>query len=302
MGRRLIVTGASGFVAGSVIWQAGPEWEVHALSGKPAPLHRPHLHWHTLDVLDHDELRRVFEHIRPSVVIHTAAIADINFCEANTDTADQVNIMLTRALVELCREGGARMIFTSTDTVFDGEKGNYTETDAPGPVNYYGHTKVMAEEFVQERLHDWVIARPAIVLGLPFFSAGNSVLVRLLASLQAGEEIKALAKEVRTPIDVVTLGAALLELAGNSYQGILHLSGNDRMDRPTFSRLIAERMGYPTRLIVPVDARGIAGRAPRPRDVSLNNARAKATLNTPMRGLLEGLEYVLQRRPTQREG
>ena len=301
MGRRLIVTGASGFVAGSIIWQAGPEWEVHALSSKPAPIHRPHLHWHTLDVLDADELRRVFEHIRPSVVIHTAAIADINFCEANTDTADQVNIVLTRGLVELCREGGARMIFASTDTVFDGEKGSYIETDATGPVNYYGHTKVMAEEFVQERLSDWVIARPAIVLGLPFFSEGNSVLVRLLASLKAGEQVRALTKEVRTPVDVVTLGEALLELAGNSYQGILHLSGNDRMDRPTFSRLIAQRMGFPTELIVPVDSRGLAGRAPRPRDVSLDNSKARATLKTQMRGLIDGLERVLERHPTERE-
>lgn len=296
MAKRLLVSGASGFVAGSVIWQAGPEWEVHALSGKPAPLHRPNLHWHTLDVLDCDELRRTFEHIRPAAVIHAAAIADINFCEANTNTADRVNIVLTRALVELCREGAARLVFTSTDTVFDGERGNYTETDAPSPVNYYGHTKVMAEEFVQERLSDWVIARPAIVFGLPFFSAGNSVIVRMLESLRAGKPIQAFTKEVRTPVDVVTLGEALLELAGNTYQGVLHLSGNDRLDRPTFSRLIAERLGFSPDLIVPVDAKGLSDRAPRPRDVSLDNSKARTVLKTPMRGLLDGLERVLEQR------
>jgi len=297
MGRRLIVTGASGFVAGSVIWQAGPKWEVHALSGKPAPTQRPNLHWHTTDVLDPDQLRRVFESIRPSVVIHAAAIADINFCEANTDTADEVNIVLTRTVVELCREGGARLVFVSTDTIFDGEKGNYVESDPPGPVNYYGHTKVMAEERVQERLHDWVIARPAIVLGLPFFSEGNSALVRLLAALRAGQQVKALINEVRSPIDVITLGEALLELAGNDYQGILHLGGNDRVERPSFCRQIAQRLGFSPELIVPVNAKGISGRAPRPRDVSLDNSKARATLKTKMRGLLDGLERVLESRP-----
>ena len=102
---------------------------------------------------------------------------------------------------------------------------------------------------------------------------------------------------MRSPIDVVTLGAALLELAGDSYQGILHLGGNDRVDRPTFCRQIAQRMGYSPDLIVPVNAKGLAGRAPRPRDVSLDSSKARATLKTKMCGLLDGLERVLQSRP-----
>ncbi len=293
MKKRLMVTGGSGFVAGSVIQQAGDEWEVHALSGKDAPTQRHDLVWHKLDLLDDRQLRRVFAEAKPDVVVHAAAIADIDFCESHKEVAVQVNVEVTRRLAHLCRGAGVRMVHLSTDTVFDGEKGNYSETDAPGPVNYYAETKVAAEAIVSEMAGSRVIARLALVMGLPMLGAGNSFLPRLIAALERGDGVGMSTEEIRTPIDVVTLGRALLELAGNDVQGYIHLAGNDVLTRFAMAQRIAARLGYPTNLIVAKDAGATPGRAPRPRDVSLNNAKARSTLKTPMRGLDEGLELVL---------
>jgi dTDP-4-dehydrorhamnose reductase len=296
MKKRLMVTGGSGFVAGSVIQQAGDEWEVHVLSGKDALTQRQNLFWHKLDLLDDQQLRHVFVEAGPDVIVHTAAIADIDFCESHKELAVQVNIDLTRRVADLCRAAGVRMVHLSTDTVFDGEKGSYLETDPPGPVNYYAETKVVAETIVSGMPGDRVIARLALVMGLPMLGAGNSFLPRFVAMLEQGAEIGMSTEEIRTPIDVVTLGRALLELAGNDVQGYIHLAGNDALTRFEMAQRIAARLGYPKSLIVAKDSGSTPGRAPRPRDVSLNNARARSLLRTPTCGLDEGLELVLAAR------
>lgn len=300
MSRRLIVTGASGFVVGNVIGQAGEEWEVHAISMSPAPIQRENLHWHNefslWELFDPSNLRWLFDQIRPDAVIHAAAIADIDYCEKYPDVAKEVNVEYTRAMADMCRERRVRMVLASTDTVFDGVKGNYTETDPVGPVNHYGQTKARAEAVVAERVEDWAIARLAIVMGLPFFEGGNSFLARLITALESKPRIPVIVEEIRTPVDVISLARALLELAGNSFQGSVHLGGNDRLDRLVFSRLIAERLGFPPEGIVPAKPGEMVGRAPRPMDVSLDSSKARTVLKTPLLGLMDGLELVLANR------
>src|SRR6185503_17210535 len=129
---------------------------------------------------------------------------------------------------------------------------------------------------------DWVIARLALVMGLPVFDGGNSFLPRLIASLREGRAFGAPDNEIRTPIDVVTLARALLELAAGDVQGVFHLAGNDALNRFELAGRIAEKRGYPRSLIAVQNADASPDRAPRPRDVSLENTKARTTLRTPM--------------------
>lgn len=292
--RNLIVTGAHGFVAGSVLHQAGEEWQVHAISRGEAPAQLDNLHWHSCDPLQTDQLGRVFRDIRPHAVIHTAAIADIDLCQAQPELARAVNIDFTRTLTTLCGETGARLIFCSTDTIFDGEHAPYREEDGPGPVNFYAETKVEAERLVSELGQQAVIARLALVYGLPVLGAGNSFLARMIATLKAGGTMSVPGHEVRTPVDVITLGRALLELAAGECHGIIHLAGSSRLNRFDMARTVARRFGFPDSLVVNQGAAPTPGRAPRPRDVSLENGKARTLLKTPMRTLEEGLSLILE--------
>lgn len=291
-----MITGARGFVAGSIMGQAGKPWEVHAVSRGEALLQRPTLRWHQFDPGDTVRLLQVFREVRPDAVIHTAALADIDFCEAHPDQARRMNVSLTQTIAELCTETGAKLVFCSTDTVFDGEQAPYREQDPTGPLNFYAATKVEAEIIVARLNTNFVIARLALVIGLPILGAGNSFLSRMFAELQQGREVGVSPNEIRTPIDVITLGRALLELAGNGHAGIIHLAGNDRLNRFEMARRVATRFGFPTRLIVAKDPSAIPGRAARPRDVSLDNSLARAQLETSMRSLDEGLDLILQNR------
>jgi len=291
--KKLLVTGCGGFVGGAVVHQARGPVELHAVS-RGAPLrHRQGLAWHTLDLLDAGEVDRLFKEVSPDAVIHAAARADIDFCEANKDIAREINLGVTEHLARLCQERGARMIFMSTDTVFDGKKGYYIEEDPPGPLNWYAETKVAAERSVAGLAGNWVVVRTSLVVGLPVLSAGNSFLSRMLPVFESGKELGVPDNEVRSPIDVVTLARALIELAENNYVGYLHLAGNDIMNRFEMVQRIAAKLGLPQRLVVARNPVDIPGRALRPLDVSLCNRKARSLLETPMQGLEAGLNLAL---------
>ncbi len=294
MRKRLLITGGSGFVAGSVILSALEEWEVHVLSRTDAAIEREHLVWHRCMEIDEDGLHHAFHEIDPVAVIHTAAIADIDYSEANQETAKYVNAHLPGVVAELCEDHGIRLVHLSTDNVFDGERGLYKEDDPVNPINFYGRTKVMAEEAVKEAGGKYVIARVALVMGLPVIGSGNSFLSRMMKSLDEGTNVTVPGNEIRSPIDVITLGRALVELAGNDLRGFIHLSGSEVMNRYQMMQRIAKRLGHPVERIVQTDPSGIPGRAPRPLDVSLDNALAQQKLQTPLPGLDDALTLILE--------
>ncbi len=292
MKKKLLVTGFGGFVAGSVIAKAKDEWEVHAVGRREAPGKQGDVNYYKLDLLESDKLSELYHDINPDAVIHAAAMADIDFCEKNQDIAEKVNVGITRTLAGLCKEHGAKMVFCSTDSIFDGNKGMYTEEDEPNPINYYAETKVKAEEIVRAT-GNGVTARLSLVMGMPVMGSGNSFLAKTIKILQAGESIKFPSNETRTPVDVITLGRSLVELAGNDFMGIMHLSGNTKITRYEMAKQIAGKLGYSRDLIVAIDSNAIEGRAPRPNDASLDNSLAKKVLKTPMQSLLEGLELTM---------
>ncbi|MCA9026439.1 MAG: NAD(P)-dependent oxidoreductase [Planctomycetaceae bacterium] len=294
MGKRLLVTGYGGFVAGSVVAQAGTEWDVIALSRSPVSDGCVRIVPFQLDLREQDRLSQVFDETQPTAVIHTAAIANIDYCETNQDVAEAVNVDVTQQLSELCQQHNARMVFCSTDTVFDGTRGMYVEEDTPHPLNYYGETKLRAEHIVQEQLDDAIVARLALVMGFPLIGAGNSFLARMIASFREGTPVSMPENEIRTPVDVVTLGRALLELAGSNHTGIIHLGGDTRLNRYEMGGQIAKHLGYPQDLVQPTNSNAMPGRAARPDDASLDNAKAMQVLKTPMLSLTKALDLILE--------
>jgi len=293
---KLAITGGGGFVAGSVIEQAPAGWEVHALSGKAPLAERPGLVWRTLDLKRPAEVRATLNAICPDVVIHAAAIGDIDFCETHPYAARAFNVVLTAAVAESCARRNARLIFLSTDNVFDGKRGNYVEEDRPRPVNLYARTKVEAETIISAVRADAVIARVALVMGFACLGRGSSFLERTVPMLREGRSIYVPPEEIRTPIDVVTLGQSLAELVESDFRGILHLAGSEALDRLSLTRRLVERLGFPAQGVLPQPAGDIAGRAKRPIDVSLNNAKSRAVLKTPMRNFDAAIDLILKHR------
>jgi len=291
--KKLLVTGSAGFVAGSVIAQALPFWEVYALDRIKISYPGYKFSSYKSDLTESVHLEELYNQIKPDAVIHTAALADIDYCQNNQEEAEKVNVKVTKKLANLCKKNKARIIICSTDTVFDGKKGSYKEEDEPVAVNFYAETKIRAEKLIQELDFNAVITRLSLVIGLPVLGSGNSFLDRTIRKLEKGEQVPFPQNEIRTPIDVVTLGAALVELARNNYRGILHLAGNDRINRYEMACQIASKLGYSSDLIVASNSNSFSVRAPRPNDNTLNNGKAQKILSTPMLSLEQGLQLTL---------
>jgi dTDP-4-dehydrorhamnose reductase len=294
---KLLVTGSNGFVGGAILAQAGPHWELHGMARNVLPLAPSHIRHHQLDLLDAASFSRLFKEIGPDIVIHTAAIANIDFCQTNQTLAKAVNVGITQTIAALCGDAGIRLIHCSTDTVFDGIKGNYVEEDPPNPVNFYAETKLESEEIVRSASSKNVIARLALVMGLRKSEKGNSFLSDLIGKLDNHEQVKFAENEIRTPVDVKTLSDSLLELGEMSeFSGIIHLSGNTRINRYEMARQIAIAMNFSAELIIPVNSNAFPDRANRPDDVSLVNAKARRLLKTPMLSMQEGLAFIMNQK------
>lgn len=289
---RILVTGASGFVAGSILAQVPREIETFAISRQEEFESLPeHVRWITISSGNNKEMANAVVDLKPNAVIHTSAMADIDECEKNQDLAYEVNVNLTRVLVEACEKVSSRFVFCSTDTVFDGKKGMYSEIDIPIPVNYYAKTKLEAEGCVLQSDISRVVARLSLVMGFPVLGVGNSFLSRMQKKIEEGKPVPMPKDEYRTPIDVISLGRALLELAQNSFEGIIHLAGNERSSRYNMGKIIAREMNWDESLIQPYVSED-SFRAPRPKDVSLDNSLAKTILKTTFYDIAGGIKVI----------
>ena len=299
MAKKVLITGGAGFVAGNIIKQSlnlKERVDIVALDRYEAVYKQENLSWYTVDLLDSEKLKYILDKTEPDVIVHLAALSDIDYCEAHKDIAEKINTGVTEVLADYCKNTGCRLIYFSSDSVFDGKKGLYTEDDTPKPLHFYGKTKVASEDIIKKILNNWVIIRPSLVMGLPVFDEGNSFLWRMIKSLKMGNQVAFPKSEIRSPADVITLSRSVLEFAFTTYNGYLHISSNDVLTRYDMAKRIAVRLGYSTELIADKKPDVSSGRAPRPKDVSLDNSRAKQILKTPMVGLDKGLELIIENR------
>ena len=293
MGIKILLTGGSGFLGGNIIREADSDSEIISVDTREQSYTQRNLISVVQDLTDQPGLIRVLEEHKPDTIIHAAAISDIDFCEANKDIAEKVNIDVTRTIADYCKKHDIKMIQFSSDSVFDGKKGGYVEEDKPLPLHYYGKTKLAGEIIVSEGLRRWNIIRPSLIMGLPVEDSGNSFLWKMIKNLKAGNKVSFPMEEIRSPVDAVTLSRAVLELANSELNGFFHLSGNTIINRYEMALKICRVLNYNHILVEPKKPTILIGRAPRPADVSLDNTKAIKLLSTQMKSLEEGLELVV---------
>lgn len=278
MTQRLLVTGGSGHLGRSVAAQAAAAgWNVTATFLRAA-LPIDGVNWQPLDVRDPSAVGRVVTGTRPDAVIHTA-IVEPNDWATNAEGAAHVALA--------ARQVGARLVHVSSDAIFNGASGYYGEDATPEPINPYGAAKAAAETAVRAIMPRAAIVRTSLIIGDEVYKH-----VRLVLDMLTGKNDGALfTDEIRCPIHVQDLAAALLELAQLDYAGILNVAGPQAVNRYELGVLIARRWGYdptPLRASTTVES-GLR----RPTDVRLDCTRAQQLLRTPLRGVQVFLQSEL---------
>lgn len=291
--KRIFITGGSGFVGGHLLNQAVGKWQVSTNYFQHS-INLPGYDWVQLDLRQHDEVVQVLKHVQPDVVIHQAALSNLDLCEQRRDEAQATNVEATAFLADWCQRTCTRLIFLSSDMVYDGEKGNYCETDPVRPLGVYAMTKVQGENEVRKYCRNHVVIRTALVYGKPI-GGGGSFTEWMERRLRQGIEVPLYTDQYRTPILVNNLAEVLLELAGGDFRGTLNVGGPDKTDRFNFGQKYCRFGGFDETLLRPIVMRdGPPLSAPRPRDLSFDISKAKSVLKTGLLGIDEGLKVLFQ--------
>lgn len=287
---RVLVIGGGGQLGSKMVEKAKDQFDVYAtyLTRKP-PLSSSKIH--QLDKTNSKSTVALFQKLKPDVVIDTAALHKVDYCEIHRDEAWTVNVEGTRNVAEACKQCNAKMIFISTDYVFDGTKGNYVEEDPPNPVNYYGLTKLEAEKAVIQTWEDHIIARPSVIYSwIPTrkrqiqTSSGKPLnfAVWLIQKLRKKEPVNIVTDQYSSPTLADQLAEVLLKLGESDRSGIYHTAGKTRLNRYEFALEIARKMDLDEKLITPITTDKLKQAAKRPRDSSLNVEKAEKHLNIRM--------------------
>jgi dTDP-4-dehydrorhamnose reductase len=235
-----------------------------------------------LDVSNKELVNEAFKRVKPDVVVHAATLTDVDKCELNKEFAWKINVEGTRNIAESAKNTGSFLIYISTDYVFNGEKGWYTELDKPDPINHYGLTKLKAEELVKAQ-DEYFIARPSVIYGSTPAAGKVNFALWLIETLRKEEHVKIVTDQWNTPTLNTNLAEMTLEAAERRLTGTFHLCGATRVYRFQFAQLIAETFGLSKKLIDPVLSSQFNWPAKRPMDSSLDTAKAQQTLkNKPL--------------------
>lgn len=224
-----------------------------------------------VDVSDAQAVARAWSEEPPTHVLHAAALSAIADCYRDPAAAERINVAGTRHLAEHARRFGARLLFVSTDLVFDGAKGDYTETDVPRPLSIYARSKLAAETVVAD-LPQALIVRVSWLLG-PKLVGPPRFLDDLLAKLRAGQPVRLFTDEYRSVLPLTWAARALVDALLSDATGLLHLGGPERISRYELGLRLAEQLQVPMELVEGCQQADVPAPEPRPRDVSLSSQR-----------------------------
>ena len=237
--------------------------------------------WHRLEITDGAQLAALFSLAQPEVVVHLAAMADVGTAERNPEVAVAVNATATETIASLCKLHSTRLIFVSTEYVFDGQNGPYREDDPPAPTTQYGRTKLQAEQAAAALESNWSVLRTSIVYGWPAPGRRNFV-PWLVEHLSNGEAYHAPTNVYRSPVYVEHLVDGIERLVEVDDTGVHHVAGSDWVTMYEFAVIVADEFGLEPSLVIPVTD-------PMDDRLGLDCTRTMTGLGLPHPGLREGL-------------
>lgn len=276
---RVLVTGSSGYLGAGLLRYVPkyhPAWDLHITLFSIEPSKEME-NAHHLDLRDPQSVARVMDRVQPELIFHTAALNQSDDAQELYKTNAEGSGALARAAAKY----NARLVHLSSDVIFDGRRGNYTEDDEPNPLTPYAVSKADAEKEVLASGANAVLARTSLIYGFRPLDPRTRAVLR-------GEMPKLFTDEMRCPVWVDNLCAALLELGETDYRGVLHLAGTQALSRYDFGIMLLNALHADTSHLIPATS----GSRPimRPLDCTLDVSRAQKLLKTRLMSVDEMIE------------
>jgi dTDP-4-dehydrorhamnose reductase len=293
---KILLTGSNGLLGQKLVallrQQDGVE--VVATSRGPNKLASlyPDLRFVPLDASDAAQVQHVLTQEQPTHLIHTAAMTNVDECELNQAACWQHNVTAVAHVVAACAEHKVHLTHLSTDFIFSGEEGPLAEDAEPGPVNFYGQSKLAAEQLVRASSGAWAIARTVLVYGVAHEYGRTNIVVWVRDSLRAGKPIKVVDDQWRTPTLAEDLAQGCWLLARQGAQGIYHISSDELLTPYAMALRVAGHFGLDQGLIEKVNASTFSQPARRPARTGFVIDKARRDLGYAPHTFAEGIGIV----------
>lgn len=264
--RKIFITGVNGLLGQKLVAQLAERgtFEIYGCGKGLCRIPDQKFDYVTLDITEKEEVDRVISSIKPDIILHGAAMTNVDECELNQEAAYIVNVKATEYLLKAAEQISSHFIFVSTDFIFSGEKGPLDENAIPAPVNYYGETKLEAERIVQASTTKWAIARTVLVFGIAHDMSRSNIILWVKSSLEAGKNIQVVDDQFRTPTLAEDLAEGCILIAEKEVEGIYNISGKDFMSPYEMAIMTAEYFNLDQSLIARVDSKIFTQPAKRP--------------------------------------
>lgn len=291
---KILITGANGLLGQKLIDQLRSDPWVEVIGTGKGDARLPDswkgsYEWKEMDITDRQQVFEVFEASKPDAVIHTAAMTQVDDCEKEKQLCRLVNIDAVSNLIEACRIFDTHLVHLSTDFIFDGEDGPYTEKAVPNPVNYYGWSKLEAERLLQESEIKWTIVRTVLVFGIANDMSRSNIILWVKKSLEEGKNIKVVNDQWRTPTLAEDLATGCILIAKKRALGIFNISGKDFLTPYDMAVQTADFFGLDKSLITQVDSTIFTQPAKRPPRTGFVIEKAKNELGYSPKSFTEGI-------------
>jgi dTDP-4-dehydrorhamnose reductase len=292
--KKVLITGANGLLGQKLMGFLRNDQSVEVVGTGKGPSRLPEswsgsYSWLELDITDRNQVIEVFSESRPDTVIHTAAMTQVDDCEKDHEGCRILNVDAVQYLIEVCEKFGCHLIHLSTDFIFDGEDGPYTEEALPNPVNYYGESKLEAEKLLLASNIRYAIVRTVLVYGIAQDMSRSNIILWVKKSLEDGKTIKVVNDQWRTPTLAEDLAEGCILIMKKGATGIYNISGADFLTPYEMAIQTAEYFGLDKNLITESDSTLFTQPAKRPPRTGFIIDKAKKELGYAPKSFLAGI-------------
>lgn len=288
--KKIFIIGGSGFVSTNLIKYLPKDWEIFATYNSNI-IKNEKLKSFKIDLLDDPkEIIPIIQNIEPDYIVDTVAFPSVDFCEENHSIADKLHIDATKIISKISNKINSKLLFLSTDAVFEGELNKkYLETDIAKPVNYYGFTKLKAEEVVLSASKNNVVLRTAVIYGNNSQSRFTNW---ILSYLREQKPVDPFIDQYNSPTLVDDLSQAIVKIFKNDISGLFHATGPTCVNRYDFALMLAKEFALDSNLIKPVTSFKKKQNAPRPISTCLDSSKLERQIDFNFRNLKSGISFI----------